>query len=70
MAQATSGPPAADAQTTSVVDAANSFLALLSDAQKAAVVFPFTDLEQRARWSNFPDGGPVERLGIRWGRPE
>lgn len=58
--------PSADAQTSRIVDAANAFLAALSDEQKEAVLFPFTDSEQRVNWSNFPDGA-VARSGMRWG---
>ncbi|MFC6667922.1 DUF3500 domain-containing protein [Deinococcus radiopugnans] len=57
---------AADAQTTKIVAAANAFLVTLSDAQKKAVMFAFTDSAQRVRWSNFPQGA-FNRVGVRWG---
>src|SRR5579863_2501810 len=57
--------PAA-ARTRKIVDAANAFLATLTDAQKKAALFAFNDAEQRARWSNFPDGFVVRR-GVGWG---
>ena len=58
--------PTADARTTRIVDAANAFLATLSDEQKAAVLFDFTDAEQRVRWSNLPEG-IFQRAGVAWG---
>ncbi len=39
-----------------VVQRANAFLATLSDAQRAKVLYDFNDSVQRARWSNFPTG--------------
>jgi hypothetical protein len=36
--------------------AANAFLAALSDEEKRAVLFDFSDMEQRQRWSNLPEG--------------
>jgi Protein of unknown function (DUF3500) len=60
------GTSTADAQTTAAVHAANAFLSTLSEAQKKAVLFAFTDSAQRARWSNFPDGAAT-RSGVRWG---
>jgi hypothetical protein len=55
-----------DAQTTAIVGAANAFLASLSNQQKAAVLFDFRDAEQRARWSNLPEG-IFKRTGVAWG---
>ncbi|WP_161884362.1 DUF3500 domain-containing protein [Deinococcus alpinitundrae] len=57
---------AADAQTTKVVDAAKAFLASLSATQKTAISFAWTDVAQRARWSNFPTG-IFQRAGVKWG---
>ena len=68
-ANVTPGPAAttpSDAQTTKVVDAANTFLGALSAAQKSAVTFAWTDAAQRARWSNFPTG-IFQRAGVKWG---
>jgi Protein of unknown function (DUF3500) len=65
-ASAPKAAPTADAQTTAAVHAANAFLSTLSEAQKKAVLFAFTDSAQRARWSNFPDGAAT-RSGVRWG---
>ncbi|GGR17882.1 DUF3500 domain-containing protein [Deinococcus ruber] len=68
LAATTATVPAADAQTTKVVAAANAFLATLSTAQKKAVLFAWTDDTQRKNWSNFPLGGPgANRKGVRWG---
>ncbi len=39
-----------------VVQSANTFLATLSDAQRAKILYDFNDQAQRARWSNFPTG--------------
>ena len=47
---------AAQQPVDKVVQSANSFLATLSDAQRAKVVYDFNDNAQRARWSNFPTG--------------
>jgi hypothetical protein len=56
----------ADAQTRKIVDAADAFLATLTETQKKAALFAFTDSAQRARWSNFPSDF-VKRYGVRWG---
>jgi hypothetical protein len=53
-------------RTTAMADAANAFLATLSDTQKTAVLFDFKDAEQRVRWSNLPVG-IFRRAGIAWG---
>lgn len=58
--------PAADAQTTAIIDAANAFLATLSGEQKTAVLFDFANVEQRVRWSNLPEG-IFKRTGMAWG---
>lgn len=53
------------------VQAAEAFLALLSDAERAAVLFEFSDEAQRARWSNLPT--PMfKRKGLKVGglKPE
>jgi Protein of unknown function (DUF3500) len=64
---ATMQTPAADAQTTKVVTAADAFLETLSAAQKKAVLFAFADATQRVRWSNFPQGA-FNRVGVPWGQ--
>ena len=56
----------AHAQTTVIVDGANAFLGTLSDKQRAAVLFEFHNPEQRARWSNLPEG-IFPRTGMAWG---
>jgi hypothetical protein len=56
--------PAADAQSRKVVDAADAFLATLSEAQKKAVIYRFDDAAQRRNWSNLP---MVRRGGVAWG---
>lgn len=48
------------------VQAAQAFLATLSDTQRKAVLFRFDDDAQRRRWSNFPTG-VVPRAGVKWG---
>jgi hypothetical protein len=65
-APVTRAVPSVDAQATAIVDAANAFLATLSNQQKAAVLFDFKDSEQRVRWSNLP-AGIVRRAGMAWG---
>jgi hypothetical protein len=55
-----------DPQTERIVNAADAFLATLTDEQKTAVLFEFRDIEQRARWSNLPEG-IFERKGLAWG---
>lgn len=49
-----------------IVTAANDFLATLSDDEKSAVLFDWTDSAQRQRWSNFPEG-LFDRAGLMWG---
>lgn len=58
--------PPADARTLRIVAAAETFLAMLASAQRAAVLFEFTDARQRANWSNLPEGS-VRRGGLRRG---
>jgi Protein of unknown function (DUF3500) len=65
-AAASAAAPTADAQTTAIVHAANAFLSTLSEAQRKAALFAFSDAAQRRRWSNFPDGA-ASRSGVRWG---
>ncbi len=57
-------PPPVDAQSEAIVAAADAFLATLTDDQKTATLFDFSDTAQRTRWSNFPDGA-ADRRGIR-----
>lgn len=66
IASAAAPVKSAATQTTKVVDAANAFLATLSDAQEKAVLFDWTDDAQRANWSPLPEG-IVNRGGLRWG---
>jgi hypothetical protein len=56
----------ADPLAQKIVAAANEFLRSLSDQQRKAVVFPFTDNVQRAKWSNFPSG-VFQRAGLKRG---
>ncbi len=56
----------ADAQSTAIVTAAEAFLATLTDDQRKAAVFGFTDAAQRANWSNLPID-MVPRNGVPWG---
>lgn len=57
--------PAASS-TPEIVGAANAFLDTLSDHERDAVLFDWTDTEQRQRWSNLPEG-LFERAGLMWG---
>jgi hypothetical protein len=58
--------PAADAVTTRVVTAANSFLSTLADADRAKGMFDFNSSQKTAGWSNLPSG-IFERHGWRLG---
>ena len=66
------GTPAAEEATVAsgmnadIVAAANAFVATLTDEEKAAGIFDFSDMEQRQRWSNFPEG-LFTRDGLMWG---
>src|SRR5215203_3391953 len=51
---AVGAPTTAPSATAKVVTAADAFLATLDEKQRAAVVHPFNDEQQRARWSNLP----------------
>jgi hypothetical protein len=53
-------------QSEQVVQAAEQFLAALSEDQRAKVLFSYEDVEQRFRWSNLPQG-IFERKGLRMG---
>jgi hypothetical protein len=55
--------PQKQTTTAQIVDAANFFLATLDEGQRQHVLYSFSDLTQRARWSNFPTGF-VPRGGI------
>src|ERR1700761_8920800 len=57
---------ATDGRTRSIVAAADAFLASLSPAQRKEAMFAFNDAQQRARWSNFPNG-IFQRAGLRYG---
>lgn len=53
-------------QSVKVVAAADALLKSLTDAQRTAVLFRFSDEEQRVRWSNLPTG-IFDRKGLRMG---
>ena len=57
---------ASPATTPRIVAAANAFLATLSDAEKAALIFAPGDTAQKQRWSNLP-AGMFKRAGLMWG---
>ena len=48
--------PAAEDATPAIVAAANAFLDTLSDTERDAVLFDWTDTAQKQRWSNLPEG--------------
>ena len=52
--------------TSTIVVAANAFLATLSDTEKKTGLFDWTDTAQKQRWSNFPAAG-FKRAGLMWG---
>jgi len=58
--------PATGNTTPNIVAAANAFLATLSDTEKDAVLFDWSDTEQKQRWSNLPQGA-FQRTGLMWG---
>jgi len=60
-----SGTAGEDA-TPAIVAAADAFLATLTDAERDAVLFDFSDNDQRQQWSNLPEG-LYERDGLMWG---
>jgi hypothetical protein len=56
----------AQTPTARIVSAANAFLATLDQPQRKRVSFAFDDEQQRARWSNFPQG-LFKRAGLSMG---
>ncbi len=56
----------AQTPTARIVSAANAFLASLDETQRKRVSFAFDDEQQRARWSNFPQG-IFKRAGLAMG---
>lgn len=58
--------PGSDARTDAIVASAEAFIGTLTEAQKAAVQFEFSNNAQRANWSNLPEG-VVQRRGVRLG---
>ncbi len=67
------GPPrlvfasaGADAQSRAIVQAADSFVATLTVAQRQKAMFDWSNTEQRRNWSNLPEG-IVRRGGVKWG---
>lgn len=63
--RASSPAPYGSAVTASVVQAANAFLATLTDAEQTKCTFGFTS-SQRTGWSNLPTG-IFQRNGLRFG---
>lgn len=51
--------------TPAIVAAANAFLDTLTDDERDAVLFDFSDTEQRQQWSNLPEG-LYSRDGLMW----
>src|SRR4051794_29905843 len=54
------------AAISTITAAATAFLATLSADEQGAVLFDWSDTEQKQRWSNFPDGA-FQRAGLMWG---
>ncbi len=52
--------------TPAIVAATNAFLDTLTDDERSAVTFDFTDTAQRQKWSNLPEG-LFSRDGLMWG---
>lgn len=55
-----------DDATAAIVAAATTFLDSLTDDERSAVSFDFSDTEQRQQWSNLPEG-LYQRDGLMWG---
>lgn len=66
LAQGATPSTGTDNRLAMIVDAANTFLETLTDDERLAVLFDWSDDEQKARWSNFPEG-LFERDGLMWG---
>jgi len=63
-ASVSAGTPTGNARAIALVDAANAFLSTLSETQRKAVLFAFTDSAQRrVHWSSVPDGA-ASRSGL------
>ncbi len=60
------GTAATTDATPAIVAAANAFLTSLTDDERSAVLFDFSDTEQRQQWSNLPEG-LFSRDGLMWG---
>jgi hypothetical protein len=65
-AVATGASAVAQKPTAKIVAAVNAFLATLDQTQRQKVMFAFDDQQQRARWSNFPNG-IFQRAGLSLG---
>jgi hypothetical protein len=51
--------------TAAIVSAANAFLSTLSTSEKSSAQFDWSNTEQKARWSNLPQG-LYARAGLMW----
>lgn len=60
--------PAQDETSMAITASATAFLDMLSEDQKAKVLFDWSDDAQRSNWSNFPDGAVIERQGLTIGQ--
>lgn len=54
-------------KTQAIVTKANHFLSSLDEEQKQAVLYSFSDNNQRSNWSNFPEG-MIPRGGLKLGK--
>ena len=59
-------PRPTDAKTEAITVAARDFLDALDAESRAAATYAFNDNEQRAKWSNFPEG-MIPRGGLKLG---
>ncbi|MEV6344413.1 DUF3500 domain-containing protein [Actinoplanes sp. NPDC051851] len=57
---------AATDTTPAIVEAADAFLATLTDDEEAAVLFDWSNTDQKTKWSNLPQG-LYTRDGLMWG---
>lgn len=66
-ASASAAASASTGSTAAILSAATAFVGTLSDSEKSAAVFDWSDAEQKARWSNLPQG-LYTRAGLMWGK--
>ncbi|RSM51033.1 hypothetical protein DMB66_42950 [Actinoplanes sp. ATCC 53533] len=66
-ASATTSSLTGSTSTAAILSAATAFVGTLSDSEKSSAVFDWSNVEQKARWSNLPQG-LFTRAGLMWGK--